>query len=559
MSLRIGVLVDSPFVSKYVHDIVTWANAHEAIDLDCLIVPGRDDSAGSTHDEGVLSAVRRQLVAGQWRAVVARIAFRALTSVESLLLRRSPRYALHGARFDIRGLASHTIETRPLLSPSGLVSRLPADDLERIRARGLDVLLRFGEKILRGEILAASRLGIVSFHHGDNRVNRGGPPGFWEVYHRSDYTGFILQRLTEELDGGDVLVRGSFPTAWYCLQNQAALFEKSNHHLKRLLAQVARTGELPEPLPHWPYSHPLLRRPNATQAMRYAAGLGQVVLRKTWRRLRGRGERWHVAYLRGDWRRASLWRGKEIANPPHRFLADPFVITREGRSYCFVEDLDYRTGRGSIAVHELGDEGATDLGYVLQESFHLSFPFLFEYDGQLFMCPETGANRDIRVYRCVEFPLRWELASVLMNDIDAVDTMLFARDGRWWMLTNIDATGLGEFSAELSVFWSTDPLSQQWTPHPLNPVITDADRARNAGLLIDADRLFRVSQRQGYDIYGKGARISEIVSLSESDYVEEAVVTIEPRFRDGIHGTHHMHSDGHYTVFDFVKLDEKLD
>ncbi len=553
--LRIGLLVDSLQVSKYVHDVVVWADRQPDIEIDCLILL-TDETADS--GSGGLAGLRRELVAGQWRVALSKIAFRAITMIESRILRRHPKYRQHEQRFDISAMVPNVVRTTPAISPSGLVCRLGADDIASIRAREPDLLLRCGSRILRGDVLEAARLGVLSFHHGDNRVNRGGPPGFWEVYCRSDSTGFILQRLTEELDGGDVLMRGNFPTALYCLLNQASLFEKSNRYLMTLLESVAKTGELPPVLPALPYSHGLLRRPGAWQAVRYAAGLSQVVGRKLWQRALGRGERWHVAYLRSDWRRAALWRGIDIPNPPHRFLADPFAITRDGRSYCFVEDLDYRTRRGSISVYALTDQGPTELGFALQEPFHLSFPFLFEFDGELFMCPETGANRDIRVYRCTEFPLRWALHTVLMKDVDAFDTMLFERDGRWWMLTNIDATGLGEACSELSVFWSDSPLSTHWTAHPGNPVIVDSDRARNAGLLVDGQRLFRVSQRQGYDVYGKGARINEIVELSETRYVEHGIVTIDPGFRDNIQGTHHLHSDGVHTVYDYVRLSESL-
>src|SRR2546429_3233758 len=87
------------------------------------------------------------------------------------------------------------------------------------------------------------RFGIISFHHGDNRINRGGPAGFWECYYEWPQTGFIIQRLTEELDAGDVLVRGSYATRYYYSLNQAHLYKKSNTHLKNLLARITSKRE----------------------------------------------------------------------------------------------------------------------------------------------------------------------------------------------------------------------------------------------------------------------------------------------------------------------------
>ena len=62
-------------------------------------------------------------------------------------------------------------------------------DIERIKEYRLDVLVRLGFRILRGRILTAevARCGVWSYHHGDNMVNRGGPPGFWRSSsHRLD-------------------------------------------------------------------------------------------------------------------------------------------------------------------------------------------------------------------------------------------------------------------------------------------------------------------------------------------------------------------------------------
>jgi len=78
---------------------------------------------------------------------------------------------------------------------------------KRIRSYHLDVLVRLGFRILRGGILQAARYGVWSYHHGDNKVNRGGPPGFWEVLEGHAVTGSILQRLNDELDNGTVLCR----------------------------------------------------------------------------------------------------------------------------------------------------------------------------------------------------------------------------------------------------------------------------------------------------------------------------------------------------------------
>ena len=69
------------------------------------------------------------------------------------------------------------------------------EDIENIKKLNLDLLIRGGSGILQGNILNTCPLGIISFHHGDNRWNRGSPPAFWEVYFKKPSTGFIIQIL----------------------------------------------------------------------------------------------------------------------------------------------------------------------------------------------------------------------------------------------------------------------------------------------------------------------------------------------------------------------------
>lgn len=269
-------------------------------------------------------------------------------------------------------------------------------------------------------------------------------------------------------------------------------------------------------------------------------------------KIRGYDFRWHVAFVRGNWRDAALWRAVLVENPQGHYLADPFVISRNGGHFCFVEDYDEAIKRAKIVVYKLDEDRAGYVGVALEESFHLSYPYLFQYCGNLYMCPETSANGDIRIYKCVDFPLNWQLEKVIMKDIAAVDSMLFEKDGKWWLLTNTDPAKWNDFSLELRAFSAKSPLEEQWTPHPSNPFLLDASCGRNGGIITEGKRVFRVAQGQGFGSYGKRTSINEIVVLNDNDFVEERVCVISASFGTGISGTHHFNSNGEITVFDFA-------
>ena len=538
--LRVGILSDDNVASSYLHDIAVWGKTQSNVSIDHLIVH---------RPPTPLARPRRSLYER-----VSGVVFRAVAKFEARRLRRTGKFPRHGQRRDLRDSVTNVVELTPQVSASGLVFRFSDADVQLVRSLGLDLLIRGGGGILRGGILSAARWGVLSFHHADNRYNRGMPAAFWEVYRREDTTGFTLQRLTEELDGGEVLMRGQFQTRHYYLLNQAALYEKSNYYLKLALTRIAASGTLPPTIASLPYSERLFRQPLVHQTLAYLARFVQATAAKRIHRLLRAEYRWQVSHAKSHWRDTVMWRAKTIPNPKGRYLADPFVVERGGKTFCFVEDYDCSAGRGRISVFELTDDGGHFLGLVLDEPFHLSFPYLFEYEGELFMCPESSANEDVRVYRCIEFPLQWRLEKVIMSNIRAADTMLLERDGAWWMLTNIDPVGIGDHGAELFVFKADSPLSDVWQPHAGNPVVVDAAKARNAGILRDGGKTYRVSQKQGFDRYGKGAQINEIVALSDGVYEETCVATIEPKFQDGLIGTHHMHSSGTTTVFDSLKL-----
>jgi hypothetical protein len=552
--LKIALIVDSINVSKYVFDLAAWANDQDDITLSHLII----QKPILKKNTNIVFKFIKYLKNKGVRSFIQHIFWYLINKIEALKLKKIPAYADHLTQKSLDVGVENQIIVEPLVSKSGYVYRYKNTDIEKIRSEKIDVLIRCGSGILLGDILSAAQFGVISFHHADNRINRGGPAGFWEVYNKEPQTGFIIQQLTDELDGGNVLLRGAFPTSTYYLANQANLYTRSNYYLKNLLQSLAVSRTLPAFEDSLPYWNRLFRAPTILAQMQYCLRLAALTVKNKFKyKFLKKTNRWGVAFQRSHWRKLVMWKAARVANPSGRYLADPFVISKDGSDYCFVEDFNYAQNRGCISVLKLGESNLESIDRVIVEPFHMSFPYLFEHEGTLFMVPETAEKKDIRVYECIEFPLIWAMRSVLIDQVSAADTMIFSKDGVWWLFTNINPLNESDHCSELFIYHATEPLSKNWNPHPMNPIYIDPSRARNGGILYDGDQIYRVAQKYGFNQYGAGAKIFRIDRLDEKYFSETLVTEIEPNFFDDVLGTHHIHSNGKITVFDYV-MDKQI-
>ena len=224
-------------------------------------------------------------------------------------------------------------------------------------------------------------------------------------------------------------------------------------------------------------------------------------------------------------------------------------IEMEGNYYIFMEEFLYSAMKAHISVIEMDADGRWKAPMkVLERDYHLSYPFLFQWDGQLYMMPETKRNGTIELYRCTEFPLKWEFDRVIMDNVQAVDATLHEVEGTWWLFCNI---GGRDFSSndELPLFYANTPFGP-WSPHKLNPVKSDVRSARPAGRLFHKDgNLFRPSQDCSVRM-GGAIVINRVTKLTPEHFREKSVSRIDPTWRKGLLGTHTINTAGKLTVLD---------
>jgi len=260
-------------------------------------------------------------------------------------------------------------------------------------------------------------------------------------------------------------------------------------------------------------------------------------------------DQWQLAYRIGGERLNQ--EGLTRLAPKHKgFWADPFVIRREGRTVIFFEELPDGESRGKILFLELLDDGSVGAPcVVLERDYHLSYPFLFEFEGSLFMVPESAEANRVEAFRCVRFPDQWESHAILLDGVRAFDPTLFEFENRWWMFATIQHNG-NSSDDELHLFYASGPF-EEWTPHPLNPISVDVRSARPAGALYWEDgQIFRPAQDCSAR-YGYALSIQKILRMNTQEYEEEEAHRIFPDSIPGAQGTHTINQSSGVTVYDF--------
>ncbi len=208
-----------------------------------------------------------------------------------------------------------------------------------------------------------------------------------------------------------------------------------------------------------------------------------------------------------------------------QYVADPLMVPYNGKWYMFFEMMDILLGRGVIGYASSPD--AKNWKYektVLEEPFHLSFPFVFQDGDSYYMVPETRGAKSIRLYKADPFPDKWTFIKTIAEGSFADNTVM-KHDGRWWMFSV-------EGPYSLSIRYADSPL-EDWKEHPMSPLFKrDNSKTRPAGRFIEYDgKLIRFAQ-DSRDGYGHQVRAFVIDKLTTEEY-EEHLLEPDPFLAPG--------------------------
>jgi len=443
-------------------------------------------------------------------------------------------------------------------------------DREKLRCKladvQLDVILALGclQSIVALSDLA--RFGVWYFWHDYGQTHKvdGSSVGFWEVLSSRPYVRSAL-----------VIRKPDLAEAVSAYESYSAVHFRSplqtrNEHLWKILFFVPRAlrrlyeigpDDFFTDIGKWPNSDPIQKSANQWPLTnsRLLIPMVRYAIRRLWLKLEWKlfHERWALMYSTSGCTR-DLTTFKLISPPTGRFWADPSALQRNGTNFIFFEDASIRTGRGHISVMRMDRDGVYGAPTnILDKPYHLSYPFVFEWDGVTYMVPESAENHTIELYRCIEFPYRWEFVHNLMENLAAYDATFVEYDQLWWMFVNIQQHSGASNWDELCLFYSDSPISQDWHPHPRNPIVSDVRSARPAGRIYEQNgQLHRPSQNCSFR-YGYALNINRILELTKTTYREQLVRTIEPNWSSSIRAVHTLNCVDGLTLIDVMHRSRK--
>lgn len=249
------------------------------------------------------------------------------------------------------------------------------------------------------------------------------------------------------------------------------------------------------------------------------------------------------------------------------WVADPFVFEKNGITYLFYEAYDLIQRRGKIGYSILKENGcASNVRIVIDEPHHLSFPNIYEKDGDIFILPETSEASNIKIYKAISFPDKWVMEKVLVDDLFTCDTII-GKDfsGKDFLLTS-EMYRESVPNNNYASCWVKNvlyPLDDNMKVKGIGTLVAEGDYGiRNAGQFINKDtKVYRVGQNCLKRQYGKGIVLYEVESFDP--YIENEIFAIDcndftnhiiKRTGNKIIGVHTYNCSEHYEIIDFSEI-----
>jgi hypothetical protein len=418
----------------------------------------------------------------------------------------------------------------------------------------IDFAINFSEEELPDALLKQPKLGVWSIFIGDNKKVTSQLTAINDFISENDVVtiGLQLETLSHAANITLYKSQASIDMASLCRTAEQCL-HKSSHFIPYYLEQLQHAKSVT--LLEFAQKEALKNRISISESAHLIWQSIKGVGKKMDHKYRAK-EQWALIYannLSKHTPNLNISSFKTLRPPQDRFWADPFIVTRKDKNYIFFEELIFERGVGHLCCMELYTDGThSEPIKILEQPYHLSYPFIFQYKGDDYMIPESGGQHCVQLYKCTDFPYQWQFEKKLLNNIQAYDSTLFKHNDVWWLFACIADDESSASTEDLHLFYANTPISNDWQAHPLNPVVSNATTARPAGrIFVFDDKIYRPSQNCARS-YGAGLNLCEITQLTKNTYSEKVVSQIFPDWDKRLKGLHTFNFNKNISISDVI-------
>ena len=212
-----------------------------------------------------------------------------------------------------------------------------------------------------------------------------------------------------------------------------------------------------------------------------------------------------------------------INNTNEYWFADPLLFSDGYKTWLFVEAFSYERHKGEIGVFEIKDGKAVNFQRVIETSTHMSYPFVFEYQNEYYMIPETGAAKEIVLYKAESFPYSWKREKVLLTGEVYRDSTVFKDEEGNLKVLSYKQIGTNRFNVRY--YLTTFNLDMNKMELVLqNQEVDKHQKNRPAGPFFKSDGSFyRVSQKCDR-AYGESIYVYSTDISTNNQFINDNIV-----------------------------------
>jgi len=216
----------------------------------------------------------------------------------------------------------------------------------------------------------------------------------------------------------------------------------------------------------------------------------------------------------------------------YSFEADPFLFELDGLPYLAFEVYSYLVGQGKLKCFDLAGKEYDFFSDINTQNGHVSFPYMFEYQSELYLIPETSDQKVIKLYRFETENQKFTYVRDLLSGHEYVDSVLYPHQDGCYLFTSSNEAPTKQR------LYRADELTSTFLEHPQSPIADSPQSGRNGGAILQHNsQLFRVAQTSEGSVYGRSILLMRIESLSRDEYREREWQELTPSapFPDGLH------------------------